>query len=60
MPSPPHSIVVVSKTTEELQEELQAREEELTQREEALTPQEEKARISEKALVNVSADLDAK
>jgi hypothetical protein len=51
--------MVVSKTTEELQEELQAREEELTQREEALTPQEEKARISEKALVNVSADLDA-
>jgi hypothetical protein len=44
--------MVVSKTTEELQEELQAREE-------ALTPQEEKARISEKALVNVSADLDA-
>jgi hypothetical protein len=34
-------------------------EEDLTQREEALATREEKARISEKALTKVSADLDA-
>jgi hypothetical protein len=44
---------------EELQEQLLAWEEELTRREEALTAWEEKAKFSEKALVKVSADLDA-
>jgi hypothetical protein len=44
---------------EELQEQLLAQEEELTRREEALAAREEKARILEKALATVSADLDA-
>jgi hypothetical protein len=44
---------------EELLEQLLAWEDELTRREEALIAQEEKAKISEKALVKVSADLDA-
>jgi hypothetical protein len=44
---------------EELQEQLLVREEELTWREEALATWEERARISEKALAQVSADLDA-
>jgi hypothetical protein len=44
---------------EELQEQLLAQEEEPTQWEETLATQEEKARITEKALVKVSADLDA-
>jgi hypothetical protein len=43
---------------EYLQEQLLAREEELTQREEALATREEKARISEKTLAKVSADLN--
>jgi hypothetical protein len=43
----------------ELQELLLAWEEELMQREEALVTWEEKARILEKALTMVSADLDA-
>jgi hypothetical protein len=43
---------------EELQEQLLAQEEELTRREEALAAR-EKARILEKALATVSADLDA-
>jgi hypothetical protein len=43
---------------EELQEQLLAQEEELTRREEALAAREEKARILEKALATVSADLD--
>jgi hypothetical protein len=43
---------------EELQEQLLAQEEEPTQWEETLATQEEKARITEKALVKVSADLD--
>jgi hypothetical protein len=38
---------------------LLAWEEELTRREEALATREEKARISERALAKVSADLDA-
>jgi hypothetical protein len=46
-------------SAEELQEQLLAREEELTRREEALTTRKEKARISEKAPVKISADLDA-
>jgi hypothetical protein len=52
---------VVSATAvvaEELQEQLLTWEEELTWREEALTAWVEKARIYEKALVKVSADLD--
>jgi hypothetical protein len=44
---------------EELQEQLLTREEELTWREEALTMREEKSKITKKALVKVSADLDA-
>jgi hypothetical protein len=43
---------------EELQELLLTQLEELTSREEALATREEKARISEKALTKVSADLD--
>jgi hypothetical protein len=43
---------------EEMQELLLAREEELTWREEAVATREEKARISEKALAQVSAALD--
>jgi IMP dehydrogenase/GMP reductase len=43
----------------ELQEQLLALEEELMRREEALAEREEKARISKKALVKVSIDLDA-
>jgi hypothetical protein len=42
----------------ELQNQLLAWEEELTRREDALTVGEEKARISEMALVKVSADHD--
>jgi hypothetical protein len=45
---------------EELQEQLLAWEEELTQREGSLIALEDKAKISEKALVKVSTDLDAK
>jgi hypothetical protein len=48
--------VVVAK---ELQEKLLAWEEDLTQREEALAVREEKARISQMALVKVSANLDS-
>jgi hypothetical protein len=44
---------------EELQELLLAWEEDLTRREEVLAAREEKARISEKILTKVSADLDA-
>jgi hypothetical protein len=44
---------------EELQELLLAWEEDLTRREEVLAAREEKARISEKTLTKVSADLDA-
>jgi hypothetical protein len=44
---------------EELQEQLLAREEELTRTGEVLTVREVKANISEKALVEVSADHDA-
>jgi hypothetical protein len=44
---------------EVLQKQLLTWEEELTQRKEALAAQ-EKARISEKALVKVSANLNAK
>jgi hypothetical protein len=43
---------------EELQEQLQVREV-LTRREEALATWEENSKISEKALIKVSADLDA-
>jgi hypothetical protein len=43
---------------EELQELLLTQLEELTSREEALATREEKARILEKALTKVSADLD--
>jgi hypothetical protein len=43
---------------EELQEQLLAREEELMQRKEDLTAQEENDKMSKKALVNVSVDLD--
>jgi hypothetical protein len=46
-------------TVEEMLELLLMREEELTQREETLTAREEKVRISEKALAQVSAALDA-
>jgi hypothetical protein len=45
---------------EELQAQLLAQEEELTWREEALVMREEKTKVSEKALVKVNADLDAK
>jgi hypothetical protein len=48
----------VAAVARELQELLLVREEELMQREEVLVAREEKARISEKALVKVSADLD--
>jgi ABC-type phosphate transport system auxiliary subunit len=51
--------MAVAAVTDELQEQLLAWEEKLTQREEALAIQEEKARISNMALVKVSADLDA-
>jgi hypothetical protein len=51
--------VATSTSAEELQEWLLAWAEELTQREEALAAPEEKGSISEKALVKVSADLDA-
>jgi hypothetical protein len=44
---------------EELQELLLAWEEDLTRREEVLAAREEKARISEKTLTKVGADLDA-
>jgi hypothetical protein len=44
---------------EELQELLLAWEEDLTRREEVLAAWEEKARISEKTLTKVGADLDA-
>jgi hypothetical protein len=44
---------------EELQEQLLEWEEELTRREEALATREEKAKISERALVKVRANLDA-
>jgi hypothetical protein len=43
---------------DELEEQLLAWEEELMWREEVLATWEEKARISEKALAKVSADLD--
>jgi recombinational DNA repair ATPase RecF len=44
---------------EVLQEQLLTWEEVLTQREEALAAWEVKARIAEKALIKISADLDA-
>jgi hypothetical protein len=57
--SPPPPFVVAASASEEgLQEHLLAREE-MPWREEALVAREEKARISEKALVYVSSDLDA-
>jgi hypothetical protein len=48
----------VAAAAEELQEQLLAREEELTRREESLVAR-EKVKIFEKALVKVSANLDA-
>jgi hypothetical protein len=45
-------------TIEEMQEILLMREEEITRREEALVVREEKARISEKAVTQVSTTLD--
>jgi hypothetical protein len=50
--------VATSAAAKELQEQLLAWDEELTWREEALTMLEDKARISEVALVKVSANLD--
>jgi hypothetical protein len=57
-PPPSATIALAAAVAKELQEQLLAREDELTRREEALAAQEEKARISEKALAKVSADLD--
>jgi hypothetical protein len=51
--------MVLAVMAEEMQEQLLEWEEELTRREEALAVQEEKVRISMKALVKVSANLDA-
>jgi hypothetical protein len=45
-------------TIEEMQEILLMLEEEITRREEALVVREEKARISEKAVTQVSTTLD--
>jgi hypothetical protein len=51
-------VVSVPVVAEELQEQLLTWKEELTWREEALAAREGKARISEKALAKVSADLN--
>jgi hypothetical protein len=56
LPAPPISIVAVGGG---LQEQLLVWKEELVRREEALTSWEEKVGISEKALIKVSANLDA-
>jgi hypothetical protein len=58
LPPPSPSTMVASVVVEELQEQLLASEE-LMRREEALTMQQEGAKISQKALVKVRADLDA-
>jgi hypothetical protein len=57
-PPPSPSAVTASVGAEELQEQLVVWEEELMWREVALAAWEEKARISKKALVKVSANLD--
>jgi hypothetical protein len=55
-PSPTTAVPVMA-TIEEMQELLLTREEELTRREEALAVREGKARISKKAITQVSATL---
>jgi hypothetical protein len=55
-PSPTTAVPVMA-TIEEMQELLLTREEELTRREEALAAREGKARISKKAITQVSATL---
>jgi hypothetical protein len=51
--------VLAGVVAKELYEQLLVREEEVTRREEALAAWEGKMRISEKALIMVSAELDA-
>jgi hypothetical protein len=58
-PPSPTTVMPAVAVVQVLQELLLTREEVLTQREDTLVVQEEKARISQKALAKVSADLNA-